>query len=388
MIAFFQVANDDPFDEDHNLLLYSIQISYHNILNRFHPVCKSNVKDGIAAMKRSRSFFYHILIFVLAQLAWLSLLGIWIYWYVSNYMIFSEAEDKLSAKFVSEGRDVFVLVGGLILLVMVSVAMSLLFHRLNIQFNLTRLYDNFIANVTHELKSPLASIQLYLETMNLHELPRSKQQEFIGMMLRDSNRLNNLINAILEIPAIEQKKIAHNYRVFQVDPLIHELVHDAVEQFNLPNDAIQITGNAHCECVVDRNALKIVLDNLIDNAIKYSTGSVQIMLRLNATSKDFVLEFSDQGIGISIKNQKKVFEKFFRIHTRNSPNVKGTGLGLYWVREIIRSHGGKITVASRGRNKGTVFRIALPIYRTSKKRYVQNLLKIAQKRQAEEPLDG
>jgi two-component system phosphate regulon sensor histidine kinase PhoR len=339
-------------------------------------------------MRRTRSFFYHILIFVLAQLAWLSLLGMWIYWYVTNYIIFSKVEDKLSAKFVSEGRNVFVLVGGLVLLVMVSVAMSLLFHRLNMQFNLTRLYDNFIANVTHELKSPLASIQLYLETLHLHELPRSKQQEFIAMMLRDSNRLNNLINAILEIPAIEQKKIAHNYRVFQIEPLIHELIHEAVEQFNLPENAIQVKGNAPCECVVDRNALKIVLDNLIDNAIKYSTEPVRIALTLNATPKEFILEFSDQGIGISIKNQQKVFEKFFRIHHQNSPSVKGTGLGLYWAREIIRYHGGKITVASRGRNKGTTFDIALPIYQTSKKRYIQNLLKITQKRQVEEPLDG
>ncbi|HDQ45947.1 MAG TPA: HAMP domain-containing histidine kinase [bacterium] len=339
-------------------------------------------------MIRPHSFIYHIFIFVLAQIAWLVLLGIWIYRYVSNYIIFSKVDDRLSAQILSEGRNVFILVGGLILLVMVSLAMSLLFHRLIMQFNLTRLYDNFIANITHELKSPLASIQLSLETLSLHKLPRSQQQEFISMMLRDSCRLNYLINSILEIPAIEHKKIAHNYRIFQIEPLIHELILEAREQFNLSGDRIRIEGGASCECVIDRDAFRIVLNNLIDNSIKYTTGPVHIVLTLNRFAKRFTLDFSDQGIGIPVEDQKRVFEKFFRIHDQNSPNVKGTGLGLYWVREIIRYHGGKISITSKGRGKGTTFHIELPLYPISKKRHIRNLLKIARKRQDKDSFDG
>jgi len=327
---------------------------------------------------------YHVLIFVLAQVAWLSLFGIWIYWYVSNYIIFSSVDDKLSAQIVTEGRNVFVLVSGMVLLIVVSVAMSLQFHRLNIQFNLTHLYDNFIANVTHELKSPLASIQLALETMHLHNLPESKQEQFITMMLKDTGRLNKLINAILEIPALEQKKIAHNYQVYSIGPLIRELVPDSMEQFNLPENSIQIRGKGDCQCVADRDALKIVLDNLIDNTIKYSIDPVQISLTLNCGSQYFVLDYTDHGVGISTQDQKKIFEKFYRIHDRHSPNVKGTGLGLYWIHEIIRYHGGKISVTSKGRDKGTTFRIELPIYPASKNRYIKKLLKITQKRRRQE----
>ncbi|MBN2410874.1 HAMP domain-containing histidine kinase [candidate division KSB1 bacterium] len=335
-------------------------------------------------MKRRQSFFFQILIFVIAQLAWLSLLGLWIYWYVTNYIIFSQVGEKLSPQLISESKNIGTLVGGLVLLVAVSVGMILLFRHLTIQMKMTGLYDNFIANVTHELKSPLASIQLYLETMKKNEIPRPKQQDFIELMLKDTSRLNNLINSILEIPGLEQKKIAHSFSVYMADTLIHELVNEAVKQYKLPGNAIIIKGKASCECVVDRDAYKIVINNLVDNAVKYSAGSVQITVRLFCSVKNFVLEFSDQGIGISSVEQKKVFEKFYRIYNESIPSVKGTGLGLYWAKEIIRNHGGQISVMSKGKNKGTTFRIELPIYQTSKKRYIEKLLKITRKQPPKE----
>jgi len=335
-------------------------------------------------MKRPKSSIYHIFIFVLAQIAWLLVLGIWIYWNVSHYISSGNADDGSPSRIISEGWSIFVLVIGLVLLVVVSVLMSLQFHRLRVQFNLARLYDNFIANVTHELKSPLTSIQLALETMQLHDLDKSRQKQFISMMLKDSNRLNRLINAILEIPALEQKKIAHNYHVYTIGPLIKELVRDTAEQFKLSEEAIKVQGSGDCRCVVDRNALKIVLDNLIDNSIKYSTGSVKITLTMHCGPQHFTLDYKDLGVGISAPDQKRVFDKFYRIQNYQSPNVKGTGLGLYWTREIIRYHGGKISVNSKGRNKGTSFHIELPIFQASKNRYIQKLLKIAQKRRHQE----
>jgi len=330
-------------------------------------------------MKRRRSFLFQTLIFVVAQLAWLSLLGLWIYWYVSNYIIFSQVGEKLSTQLISESKYVVTLIGGLVLLVAVSVGMILLFRHLTIQFKITRLYDNFIANVTHELKSPLASIQLYLETMKKNEIPRPKQQDFIELMLKDTSRLNNLINSILEIPGLDQKKIAHSFSVYTAESIIRELVNESLKQYKLPGNAITIKGKASCRCVVDRDALKIVINNLVDNAVKYSVGPVQIFVKLFCSSKNFVLEFADQGIGISLAEQKNVFEKFYRIYNESIPSVKGTGLGLYWVKEIIKNHGGQISISSKGMNKGTMFRIELPIYQTSKKRYIEKLLKLTQR---------
>jgi len=330
-------------------------------------------------MKKRHSFLFQTLIFVAAQLAWLSLLGLWIYWYVSNYIIFSKVGERLSTQLISESKNIFTLVGGLVLLVAVSVGMILLFRHLTIQMKLTRLYDNFISNVTHELKSPLASIQLYLETMKRNEIPRRKQQDFIEMMLKDTSRLNTLINSILEIPGLEQKKIAHSFSVYTAGSVIHDLLNEALKQYKLPKNAILIKGKAPCKCVVDRDAFKIVINNLVDNAVKYSVGKVKISVKLFCTTKNFVLEFADQGIGISLSDQKKVFEKFYRIYNEGIPSVKGTGLGLYWIKQIVKNHGGQILVMSKGKDKGTTFRIELPIYLTSKKRYIEKLLKLTRK---------
>jgi signal transduction histidine kinase len=329
-------------------------------------------------MKKHLSLQY-ILIFILAQMAWLSLLGLWIYWYVSNYLTYSKVLEKTSTRMISERTNVIALVGGLILMIAVSVGMSLLFARLKSQLKITRFYDNFIANVTHELKSPLASIQLYLDTLNERRIPRSKQKEFLTLMMRDSSRLNNLINSILEISGLEQKKILHHFKIYAANPLIRSLVKESGAQFKLPAKAIRMQGSLDCLCVVDRNALKIVFNNIVDNAIKYSARKVHIEVHVKRTFKDLVIDFTDRGIGISAKELKKIFDKFHRIYDVNVPSVKGTGLGLYWAKEIIKNHGGRISVFSEGRNRGSTFRIELPIYRTSQKRYVNKLLKMTQK---------
>jgi signal transduction histidine kinase len=266
-----------------------------------------------------------------------------------------------------------------VLLVVISIAMSLIFIYLTKQMNLTKLYDNFIANVTHELKSPLSSIQLYLETMKSRKVPQKKQEEFLTLMLRDSRRLNHLINSILQISGLEQKKLAYQYTVIDAQHISKQIISEAIEDYRLPKNAIVLEGQAHCQCVMDQNAYKIVINNLFDNAIKYSSGDVKIKIQISQNSKYFILIFEDHGIGIPIKKQEKVFYKFLRIYDQDSPNVKGTGLGLYWVSEIVRSHGGKISVFSAGRDQGTRFTIELPIYKATKKRYINYLLKVTKR---------
>jgi signal transduction histidine kinase len=289
----------------------------------------------------------------------------------------------VSPQIISDSTNVFALVSGIVLLVFISVGMSFIFVYLNRQMNITKLYDNFIASVTHELKSPLSSIQLYLETINSREVPPKKQKEFIEFMLKDTGRLNNLINSILHLSGLEQKKTVrkypHNYRIYKADSIMRELIEGAMEQFKIAKNSVTVSSAANCECVIDRSWFEIVFHNLFDNAIKYSTNSVRIDIKISSSTKKFEIEFNDNGIGILSKDQKKIFNKFQRIDNLESPSVKGTGLGLYWVSQIIKYHGGKIFVFSDGKNLGTTFKIALPIYQSSKKRHIKNLLKISRK---------
>jgi two-component system phosphate regulon sensor histidine kinase PhoR len=267
-----------------------------------------------------------ILVFVLAQLAWFALLGLWIYWYVSNYIIFTEVGEKLYPQLVFSSKNVTALVGGLVLLVAIATGMSLIFGRLNQQLKLTR------------------------------------QEEFLKLMLQDAGRLQRLINSILEISGLEEKRTIFHFQVCAAEPLVRDLVVEAAEQFRLSPEAVEIRGRAPCNCRVDRDALKLVFSNLIDNAVKYSPGSARICVTMACVGRRLTVEFADQGIGISPADRKQVFKKFRRLYQPDSPNVKGTGLGLYWVREIVNAHRGKVSVHSREGRQGAAFTVELPVH--------------------------
>lgn len=309
---------------------------------------------------------------MLAQLVWLAVLLLWIYWYVSNNIIFEQVGEKVAPQIVYDAPSVFPFVGGIVLLTGLSVSLVLIFRHLNIQIKLNALYDNFIANVTHELKSPLSSIQLYLETLNSRNVPEEKRKEFYEVMMRDSERLKNLINSILEIAVMDKKKMNKQFDIYKADETIKKIIVESAEQFQLKDNIIKFSGDAGCDVLLDRNSIKTVFDNLVDNSIKYSVLPLEIWIKFKRNSKKIEIEFSDNGIGIPHEEIKKIFQKFHRIYDKDIPNVKGTGLGLYVVKEIIKNHKGKIFAASEGKGKGSKFKIELPVYVEKKKSLKQN----------------
>jgi two-component system phosphate regulon sensor histidine kinase PhoR len=313
-------------------------------------------------IRRRHSFVYNLVIFVLAQLVWLAVLLLWIYWYVKNNLIFKQVGEKIAPQIVYDAPSVFPFVGGIVLLVGLSLALVLIFRHLNVQIRLTVLYDNFIANVTHELKSPLSSLQLYLETLNSRDVPEEKKKEFYGLMMRDAERLKNLINSILEIAAMDKKKFHKDFEVYKADETIKKIILESAEQFLVNKDSIKFSGDAGCDILLDRNSIKTVFDNLVDNSTKYSISPLEIKVSFKRNTKKVEIEFADNGIGIPHDEIKKIFQKFHRIYEKDIPNVKGTGLGLFVVKEIVKNHKGKITAFSEGKRKGTKFKIELPIY--------------------------
>lgn len=321
-------------------------------------------------MRGKHSLFYHILIFVIAQLVWLSLLGIWIYWYVKNYLVYEKVGESVSPQLIYDVQNALPFVLGLILLIGLSFITSLIFRHLNVQLKITRLYDNFIGNVTHELKSPLSSIQLYLETLKQRNVPLEKQKEFIDLMLKDAGRLQGLINSILDMAAQEKKKLIYEYQVHDADNFVKKIIEESFERFRVAKENYKISGVADCKILADRDALRIVFDNLVDNAVKYSIKQPMIDVQLNYYGGKLIIQFTDNAIGIATDERKKIFNKFYRIYNKEMPNVKGTGLGLYRVREILKAHHGRINVT--GGDKGTTFTIELPVYKERNNRLFKN----------------
>jgi two-component system, OmpR family, phosphate regulon sensor histidine kinase PhoR len=321
-----------------------------------------------------------IVFFVLAQVTSAALLGLFIYRFFIARHLAGIMEGQFSITVDSIGSSIFLLVSGCLFYVAVSVALSIIFKNFTLQLRLTGMYDSFIANITHELKSPLASIQLYLETLKKRRVPEERQTEFIDQMLKDATRLKNLINSILKVAVLEKKKDIFECRVYAAEELVPQLFKEVLQQFKLPPETVSFRGNAPFDCVIDENALRVVFANLVDNAMKYSVEPLKLIVELSSDKKNIYIDFIDNGIGISSKEQKRVFQKFYRVEHSQVPNVKGTGLGLYWVREIIKLHGGTITVFSEGHNTGSTFKIELPIYQVSKTRYLNRLLKWAKQK--------
>ncbi|GAB4334480.1 MAG: HAMP domain-containing sensor histidine kinase [Calditrichia bacterium] len=318
-------------------------------------------------MRKPLSYFTPVLFFVIAQLSWLSLLGIWIYWFVSNYFTLQAIDQKTTVDYLWEGRNLAVLISGVVMMIVVLVAIYFIFIYLTRQIHLTRLYDSFIASVTHELKSPLASLQMYLETFQMRDLPEENRREFVNLMIRDVERLKRLINRVLDVSAMEQHKMAYNFSWQPADRLFSRLIADSVRDLKLPEKAIHLGPLPTAPIYADADALKIAVDNILENALKYSPDRFQVDITASLNRNFLILKFRDYGIGIPESEQKRVFDKFFRSREKDLPNVKGTGLGLYLTREIVRSHKGKIWVEGHGPGKGSSFFLQFPVKKPKSK---------------------
>lgn len=240
----------------------------------------------------------------------------------------------------------------------------LTYRNVSREMTLARLKSDFVANVSHELRTPLALIRLYAETLELGRLTaKEKYPEYFRIIREESERLTALINNILDFSRIEAGRKEYEFK----ETNLAELVHSTLESYRFQ---IQQNGFAFEENIssdippvnVDREAIARSLLNLVNNALKYSKDQKYIAVSLYRSNSSVNLEVRDRGIGISINEQEKIFEKFYRCGDPLVHNVKGSGLGLSLVRHIARAHGGDVLVESAP-EKGSKFTIALPLAR-------------------------
>jgi signal transduction histidine kinase len=309
-------------------------------------------------MKLLRKIFHPVMALIAVQLVWITLVVFWIYWFVGQHREFREMAEKYRPELLGTKFNWPVMVEGLLLLVVILVGVYVIFVYWNRQSTLYAKQRDIISQVTHELKSPLASIQLHLETIRLRRPAGEKLDAFVGTMLADTDRLHYLINNLLMAARLEQRRKPAERRLTDLSAMLAEYVER--ERTNLPQGgSISLEAEPALKLLVDPEEMGMVLRNLFENAVLYSPGSPEIAVRLNRTGSSVQLTIQDKGRGLNRNEQKHVFEIFYRVHPTGE-NVRGTGLGLHIVYTIIRSYGGRVSVESAGLGQGCTFIITLP----------------------------
>ncbi len=293
------------------------------------------------------------------QLVWVLLVIFWIYWFIGSHKEFRRLAELYRPELAGRGIDWPVLVEGLALLLVMLPGVYVIYLYWKRQSDLVKQQKNFMSQVTHELKSPLASIQLHLETVKLRNPPQDKLDRFVDTMLADTERLNNLISNLLLAAKLENRVRAPQYPVIDFSQFVANFLEKKQEK--LPEGgSMVIDVEEGIKAAIDTERMETVLRNLFENACLYSPGSPEIRVTLTRDGQTCLLTFRDQGKGIEAKDLKKVFRMFYRVR-RSGENIRGTGLGLYIVRSVVREHGGNIRVKSEGAGKGTTFLITLPV---------------------------
>jgi len=225
-------------------------------------------------------------------------------------------------------------------------------------------HDSFINAVTHELKTPIASIRLYLQTLQRREVDEAQRREFYRLMLDDTDRLLGTVEQVLKAGVAGHRKAGRHRILVDFAGLVQECVEVARNGRHLPAEALRVAISANGASPTvegDPEELRTAVSNVIDNAIKYSGEQIDISVKVESPDEKHVtLSVQDHGVGIPPEELKRVFRRFYRVPNRSLAHVKGTGLGLFIVRAIAKKHGGRVFAQSEGEGRGTTMVLELP----------------------------
>lgn len=235
--------------------------------------------------------------------------------------------------------------------------------------NLTRRQSNFIDSVTHELKSPIASLKLYLQTLNMRDVSKEERQKFLEFMMDDVERLDTLINHVLDAGYTSQSKKLQVMEPIDLERLLRQCSKLVTARYRIPDETIELDLEP-CEIRGERIDLVMIFRNLIDNAVKYSGNPPKVRVKLMVSNNFGVVRVSDNGPGIPQDLRSKIYARFVRLGDELQRQKPGTGLGLHIVKTLLKRARGKIKISDNSQEEtGTVFEVKLPgAYRPTNQR--------------------
>ncbi len=314
-------------------------------------------------MKQTRWLLHPITVFIFSILALGLSLALYIYWYISVSSGLQALAQRLNIApdQVLEPRAWLVILVLSILVGIILMGIFTIFVYNQKTLQLYRLQHNFINNFTHELKTPVTSLKLFLETISKHDLPREDQLKYISFMLADVGRLSDHINRILNLARLESKSYKGIFEKTDIFDAIKTIVAGNNPFFE--NCAIRINNPLKNSCIyrVDRLLFETLVVNLLTNAVKYNRSArPAIDIRFRQRKRNLTIEFQDNGIGINAKESKRVFRKFYQAQRSGSALARGSGLGLNLVQSIARLHKWRIKAEGRQDTTGSIFTLILP----------------------------
>lgn len=305
-----------------------------------------------------------IIIFIFSIVALSLSLILYIYWYVEVSAGLKRVIEKANldpGQILAPQTWVVILVLSILVgIILVGIFIIFVYNLKTLR--LYQLQRNFINNFTHELKTPVASLKLYLETFKKYELSREDQLKYISYMIHDADRQADTINRLLNLAKIESKTMKGKFISSDLVAVSKQFYEKNQHVFNGCEVFFHNPSSRMLECQIDLSLFEMLLMNLLTNAFKYNESKVpRVDITFKPKGRKLHICFEDNGIGLRRPEIEKIFRKFYQTGKSENMTAKGSGLGLYLVESIIRLHKGKVTAANRENNSGSVFTVILPL---------------------------
>jgi len=294
------------------------------------------------AHNRSLLIFYLLVGYVVLQFSW------WAYHIVTLAQEVSQEEGFVQRKIMMIAGE------AMVFFLILVVGVYFVRKTFNKELELAKEKKNFILSVTHELKTPIASSKLFAETLLSRDIPAEKRNDILDKIVKDQTRLEKLVENILLISKVEENKLSIEREKVNCLEFIQSVI-GGLDSLG----TTKLSVDKNIEINVDRFYFTSVIQNLQENAIKYSNNEGEIEWSATVKANSIFLRVADHGVGVPVNDREKIFELFHRIGDENTRNTKGTGVGLYIVQKIVSLHGGTIKVKDN-QPKGSIFEIELP----------------------------